>query len=124
MPRSGVLSCFILVLELSPKNMGYLLHTSHILDQDSFMARAAQFFNPVINVKDDSDSDPETEATSKITEEDVIIKERKSLDKVNNFYSHFWSNCSIQEMLQMLLKLAVQHVESVIARNNATFFSV
>ena len=104
--------------------MGYLLHTSHILDQDSFMARAAQFFNPVINVKDDSDSDPETEATSKITEEDVIIKERKSLDKVNNFYSHFWSNCSIQEMLQMLLKLAVQHVESVIARNNATFFSV
>ena len=68
-------------------------------------------FHPAINIKDDSDPEPETKVTSKITKEDVIIKERKSLDKVHKFYSHFWFNCSIQEMLRMVLKLAIQHVE-------------
>ena len=41
------------------------------------MARAAWFFQPVVNVKKDYDSDSDTEeTTNKLSHEDVTIKER------------------------------------------------
>ena len=53
------------------------------------MARAARFFQPAINAEEDSDSDSESGTSSKISEEDIVIKERESLDKVHKIHSYF-----------------------------------
>ena len=53
------------------------------------MARAARFFQPAINAEEDSDSDSESGTSSKISEEDIVIKERESLNKVHKIHSYF-----------------------------------
>ncbi|KAJ7334325.1 RNA polymerase II associated protein 2 [Desmophyllum pertusum] len=47
-------------------------------DPDSFMARAARFFQPASNAKEDSDSDSETGANPETSQEDIVIKEKKT----------------------------------------------
>jgi len=54
---------------------------SDVLDPDSFMARAARFFQTGNNAKEDSDSDSETEASSKIAQENIVVKEKKGVEK-------------------------------------------
>ena len=56
---------------------------SDVLDPDSFMARAARFFQTGNNAKEDSDSDSETEASSKIAQENIVVKEKKGVDQVS-----------------------------------------
>ena len=56
---------------------------SDVLDPDSFMARAARFFQTGNNAKEDSDSDSETEASSKIAQENIVVKEKKGVEKVS-----------------------------------------
>lgn len=52
-------------------------------ERDSDIARAARFFQPVVNVKKDYDSDSDTEKTSsKLSHEDITIKERYNKESV------------------------------------------
>ncbi|KAL9988700.1 hypothetical protein ACROYT_G003175 [Oculina patagonica] len=49
-------------------------------DPDSFTTRVAQFYQPTMNAKEDSDSDLETEGNPQMAREDITIKEKKRLN--------------------------------------------
>lgn len=71
------------------------------------MARAARFFQPAINAEEDSDSDSESGRSSKISEEDIVVKERESLNKVHKIHSY------LNFFFFVRLESNVDHVEEI-----------
>lgn len=62
---------------------------------DSDIARAARFFQPVVNVKKDYDSDSDTEKTSsKLSHEDITIKER---------YNKVWQGSEVVVIITIII---------------------
>ena len=52
---------------------------------DSFATKVTRFYQPAVNVQDDSDSDSETGASPKKASEDIVIEEKKRLNSVRRF---------------------------------------
>lgn len=49
---------------------------------DSFAARVAQFLHPAVSAEADSDSDSDQETRPIMSEDGIVIKERKTQEKV------------------------------------------
>ena len=73
--------------------------TTYHFYSDSDIARAARFFQPVVNVKKDSDSDSDTEKTSsKLSYEDITIKER---------YNKVWQGSEVVMMMIIIIIIII-----------------
>ena len=80
---------------------------------DSDIARAARFFQPVVNVKKDYDSDSDTEKTSsKLSHEDITIKER---------YNKVWQGSEVVVIITIIKVIIIVIISIFLSCTSSCF---
>ena len=83
---------------------------------DSDIARAARFFQPVVNVKKDYDSDSDTEKTSsKLSHEDITIKER---------YNKVWQGSEVVVIITIIIVIIIVIISIFLSCTSSCFVYV
>ena len=83
---------------------------------DSDIARAARFFQPVVNVKKDYDSDSDTEKTSsKLSHEDITIKER---------YNKVWQGSEVVVIITIIMVIIIVIISIFLSCTSSCFVYV